>query len=184
MPLKHRKIALMGYRSVGKSTLAAQYTQGITVEFYDPTIENTLTVKKRIRGQDYFVKLVDTAGQDEYSIFPAQYTMDVDGFCLVYSINNQKSFEVVRILYDKLIDLTGQLHVPITLVGNKKDLSHERAVTVEEGRNLAAHMNARFVEISAKQNNVVNELFENLILTIEKSKEDEPPPKDGKCVVS
>ena len=86
-----------------------------------------LTKKVKIRGQEYYLKLVDTAGQDEYSIFPAQYTMDVDGFCLVYryglssespvphspplscSINNQKSFDVVRILYDKLLDLTGKV---------------------------------------------------------------------------
>ena len=101
-------------------------------------IPSALTKKTRIRGQEYFLKLVDTAGQDEYSIFPAQYTMDVDGFCLVYrwvarflllplilplrlvsscfpvspafvSINNRKSFDVVKTLYDKLLDLTGKV---------------------------------------------------------------------------
>lgn len=29
----------------------------------------------KINNTDYEVKLVDTAGQDEYSIFPAQYSM-------------------------------------------------------------------------------------------------------------
>lgn len=119
-----------GLNVTGKSTLTAQYVDGKTIDFYDPTIENSeydrqifshwhptdfivlltaFSKKVKIRGQEYFLKLVDTAGQDEYSIFPAQYTMDVDGFCLVYSINNQKSFEVVRILYDKLVDLTGKV---------------------------------------------------------------------------
>jgi len=130
------------------------------------------------------LKLVDTAGQDEYSIFPAQYTMDVDGFCLVYSINNQKSFDVVRILYDKLLDLTGKVHVPIILVGNKKDLSTERAVSIEEGKQFAAHMNAKFVEISAKQNNAVTELFESLILHIEKANSDEVPKPQPSCILS
>ena len=37
--------------------------------------------------------------------------------------------------------------VPIILVGNKKDLSTERAVSVEAGKEFAAHMNAKFVEI-------------------------------------
>lgn len=41
MPLRMRKIALMGYRSVGKSTLTAQYIDGTTTEFYDPTVENS-----------------------------------------------------------------------------------------------------------------------------------------------
>jgi GTPase SAR1 family protein len=49
-----------------------------------PISLSALTKKTKIRGQEYYLKLVDTAGQDEYSIFPAQYTMDVDGFCLVY----------------------------------------------------------------------------------------------------
>jgi GTPase SAR1 family protein len=37
--------------------------------------------------------------------------------------------------------------VPIILVGNKKDLSTERAVSVESGKEFAAQMNAKFVEI-------------------------------------
>lgn len=37
--------------------------------------------------------------------------------------------------------------VPIILVGNKKDLSTERAVTIEQGKEFAGHMNAKFVEI-------------------------------------
>ena len=39
--VKQRKVALMGYRSVGKSSLAIQFVQGQFVDAYDPTIENT-----------------------------------------------------------------------------------------------------------------------------------------------
>ena len=62
-----------------------------------------------MRGQDYEIKIVDTAGQDEYSIMPSQYTMDVHGYVLVYSINSQKSFDVVRSIHDRLLDLTGEV---------------------------------------------------------------------------
>jgi len=98
MPARQRKIAIMGYRSVGKSSLTIQFVQGQFVDSYDPTIENTFTKNVKVRGQDYYLKLVDTAGQDEYSLFPIQYTMDIHGFCLVYSINSLKSFEVVKII--------------------------------------------------------------------------------------
>lgn len=63
----------------------------------------------RVNGQEYDLKLVDTAGQDEYSIFPTQYTMDIHGYVLVYSITSLKSFEVVQIIYDKLLDVTGKV---------------------------------------------------------------------------
>lgn len=62
----------------------------------------------RINSQDYEIKLVDTAGQDEYSIFPTQYSMDFHGYVLVYSITSQKSFEVIQIIYEKLLDVMGK----------------------------------------------------------------------------
>ena len=39
-----------------------------------------------IKGSQYELLLADTAGQDEYSMFPAEYSADVDGYVLVYSI--------------------------------------------------------------------------------------------------
>jgi len=176
----------MGYRSVGKSSLTIQYVEGQFVDSYDPTIENTFTKNVKVRGQEYYLKLVDTAGQDEYSIFPLQYTMDIHGYCLVYSINNAKSFEVVRVLYEKLIDLTGNTNVPILLVGNKNDLHQERVVAVEDGKRLAASMKAQFVEVSAKQNSAVINLFNNLIVDIEKGYDDGSANERtaNKCVIS
>lgn len=157
----------MGYRSVGKSCLTIQYVDNLFVESYDPSIENIFTKKAKIRGQDYCLKLVDTAGQDEYSIFPSIYAIDIHGYCLVYSIDSQKSFEVVRIIYDKLSELTSKVHIPIVLVGNKMDLSRERVVPYEEGKKLANYMKAAFMEVSAKSNSLVEEMFQNLVDQIE-----------------
>ncbi|MGH0135681.1 UNVERIFIED_CONTAM: hypothetical protein FKN15_057896 [Acipenser sinensis] len=58
-----------------------------------------------VNGQEYHLQLVDTAGQDEYSIFPQTYSIDINGYILVYSVTSNK-------------------RVPIMLVGNKKDLRH------------------------------------------------------------
>lgn len=118
----------------GKSSLSIQFVEGQFVDSYDPTIENSEFVAKiiilkimffsvnkaftktmRINSQDYEVRLVDTAGQDEYSIFPVQYGIDVHGYVLVYSITSLKSFEVIKIIYEKLLDITGKIkytHIP------------------------------------------------------------------------
>ncbi|KAI2798782.1 hypothetical protein RDWZM_007262 [Blomia tropicalis] len=188
MAPKQRKIALMGFRSVGKSSITIQLVEGQFVDSYDPTIENTFYTTIKVKGQDYSLKLVDTAGQDEYSIFPHSYAMDIHGYCLVYSINNAKSFEVVRIIYDKLLDMTGKIHVPIILVGNKVDLHLERCVSYQEGKDLANYMKAQFVEVSAKENMAVNSMFQTLILNIEKQSLAESPEntqeKHNKCIVS
>lgn len=78
--------------------------------------------------------------QDEYSIFPTGYTMDINGYVLVYSVTSRQSFEVVKKIYQKLLDQTGVKQLPVVLVGNKNDLRNERVVSPEEGRELARYM--------------------------------------------
>ena len=113
----------MGFRSVGKSSLAIQFVQGQFVDAYDATIENTFTKTIKVRNQNFELFLVDTAGQDEYSMFPTQYAVDIHGYVLVYSIDSLRSFEIIKILYDKIVDMVGRTpKVPVVLVGNKKDL--------------------------------------------------------------
>ena len=48
------------------------------------------------------------------------------------------------------------------LVGNKSDLEHKRAVTAEEGQEMAAHYNVRFLETSAKQCKNVDKAFQTM----------------------
>jgi len=187
MPVKQRKIALMGFRSVGKSSLTIQFVENKFVDSYDPTIENTFVKNVKIKGQEYSLRLVDTAGQDEYSIFPHAYAIDIHGYCLVYSINSLKSFEVVKVIYEKLLDMTGKVHVPIVLVGNKVDLQLERCVTTEEGKHLAEYMKADFVEVSAKDNSAVTDFFHKLIISIERGgheSSDSAQDKQNKCVIA
>lgn len=74
-----------------------------------PYLISAFTKETRINSQDYELKLVDTAGQDEYSIFPSQYSIDVHGYVLVYSITSIKSFDVVKLIYEKLLDITGKV---------------------------------------------------------------------------
>jgi len=182
---KQRKVALLGYRSVGKSSLAIQFVQGQFVDSYDPTIENTFNKSIKLRNQDFEISVVDTAGQDEYSIFPTQYAVGIHGYVLVYSIESAKSFEIVRLIHDKIMDLIGDPKVALVLVGNKSDLQSEREVSTQEGENLAKEINAVFLETSAKDNICVNDLFERCVAQIEKSMGNmEDSNADKKCIIS
>ncbi|KAM9302713.1 GTP-binding protein Rheb isoform 1-T1 [Morus bassanus] len=154
-PSKSRKIAILGYRSVGKSSLTIQFVEGQFVDSYDPTIENTFTKLITVNGQEYHLQLVDTAGQDEYSIFPQTYSIDINGYILVYSVTSIKSFEVIKVIHGKLLDMVGKVQIPIMLVGNKKDLHMERVISYEEGKALAESWNAAFLESSAKENQIL-----------------------------
>uniref|UniRef100_A0A3B3ZZK6 GTP-binding protein Rheb n=1 Tax=Periophthalmus magnuspinnatus TaxID=409849 RepID=A0A3B3ZZK6_9GOBI len=174
---KYRKIAVIGYRSV-KSSLTIQFVEGQFVDSYDPTIEN-FNKLVNVHGQDFNLQLVDTAGQDEYSIFPQSHSMDIHGYVLVYSVTSMK-FEVVQSLHDKLLDMVGKI-VPTVLVGNKKDL-HMEVIKPEEGKKLADSWGAAFMESSAKENETAVEVFKRIILEMEKA-DGNAPPEEKKCVV-
>lgn len=63
----------------------------------------------RVKNQEYELELVDTAGQDEYSILSEPNYIKIHGYVLVYSITSSKSFEIIQIIHDKLLDMTGKV---------------------------------------------------------------------------
>ncbi|XP_025080557.1 GTP-binding protein Rheb-like isoform X1 [Pomacea canaliculata] len=165
-PPKQRKIAFMGFRSVGKSSLIIQFVENHFVDNYEPTIENTFHKSLKLGGQEYHLQVVDTAGQDEYSIIPQSYFMNINGYVLVYSVNSEKSFSVAKFVYQRLLDMKGQMDVPVVLVANKTDLRMERVVSYEDGKKLADSWKAPFIEASAKENSSVREIFEKVVQCI------------------
>ena len=50
----------MGYRAVGKSSLAVQFVQGQFVDYYETTIENAFKKTISVKGSQYELSLVDT----------------------------------------------------------------------------------------------------------------------------
>ncbi|CDW60153.1 GTP binding protein Rheb [Trichuris trichiura] len=227
-PQIERKIAIMGYRSVGKSSITLQFTENRFPDSYDPTIANNLDVAAfskefEFRGRSYQLHLFDTAGQtlprfefrnihsvwlffkDEYSLFPRSYSVGVHGYVLVYAINSRKSyvsfpllisiyanfnlFEVVKVIYDKILDSVGYTGdvsvVPIILVGNKLDLQQvEREVSADEGRKTAEKWKASFLETTAKDNHRIRELFERLLFQVEKAHGNIRDTKESSCILS
>lgn len=115
-------------------------------------------------GVDYDCEIVDSAGQDEYTLFPSKYAVGVHGYLLVYSINSRQSFEMIRTVHEKILDFAGLDKVPCVVVGQKCDLPPgERRVSTAEGEGLAQKIGAGFIESSAKDNKNVGKAFEALL---------------------
>lgn len=181
---KLRKIAIVGSRSVGKSSLTVQFVDGHFVESYYPTIENTFSKVVKYRGQEYATEIIDTAGQDEYTILNSKHFIGIHGYMLVYSVGARSTFEMMRIIRDKILNHLGADWVPMMIVANKSDLRGEqRQVSAEEGKKLAAEFKCGFVEASAKYNDGVKSAFENMIAEVEKLQKPSEPTGGGKCTV-
>ncbi|KAL1933903.1 hypothetical protein VTP01DRAFT_7993 [Rhizomucor pusillus] len=180
---RQRRIAVLGARAVGKSSLVIQFCENHFVDSYYPTIENTFTKTIKYRGHEYVVEIMDTAGQDEYSILSSHHASSVHGYVLVYSIASRSSFDMVKIIREKILDFTGLETAPCVVVGNKSDLNIQRQVSTQEGKDLAEQWGCPTVETSAKHNENVAKIFDMLIAEIEKA--NNPPTEDkGGCVIS
>ncbi|CAO3644667.1 unnamed protein product [Mucor hiemalis] len=105
--VKARRIAVLGARAVGKLSLVIQFCENHFVDSYYPTIENTFTKTIKYRGNEYSVEIMDTAGQDEYSILSSHHASSMNGYVLVYSISSRSSFDMVKIIRDKILNFTG-----------------------------------------------------------------------------
>ncbi|KAG0228421.1 GTP-binding protein [Actinomortierella wolfii] len=177
-----RRIALLGSRAVGKSSMTIQFVENVFVDSYYPTIENTFTKTITHQGQEYTAEIIDTAGQDEFSIFNGRHALDIHGYILVYSVTSKLSFDMIKIIRDKILNFTGTDWVPIVIVGNKSDLHAQRQVTTEEGEELAALWNCQAVEASAKHNENIARVFELMIGEIEKSTV-APTEEKKECII-
>ncbi|GFZ45691.1 GTP-binding protein Rheb homolog [Saitozyma sp. JCM 24511] len=171
-----RKVVIMGAPSVGKTSLTQQFVAPPTYnEQYFPTIEATAHKTVKFGNVEYDCEIIDSAGQDEYTLFPSKYAVGVHGYLLVYSINSRQSFEMIQTVHDKILDFAGLEKVPCVVVGQKTDLTGERRVTTAEGEALAKKLHAGFIESSAKNNENVGKAFEALLK--EMQKEYNPAPE-------
>ncbi|KAF9482427.1 hypothetical protein BDN70DRAFT_874960 [Pholiota conissans] len=170
-PLKRRKIVVMGSRSVGKSSIVKQFIENHFIDAYHPTIELEFSKVVNFRGTDFECQIIDTAGQDEYTLINSKYVIGVHGYVLVYSVTSRNSFDMVQNVYNKILDFGGKPEVPCVIVGAKTDLessSPSRQIEQTEGERLAKQNHAAWVETSAKDNVNISQVFELCIAEIEK----------------
>jgi Ras family protein len=184
--LKKRKIAVLGSRSVGKSSLVIQFIEKHFVESYYPTIEATFSKSVNYNGVEYDCDIIDTAGQDEYSILNSKHAIGIHGYVLVYSVTSRSSFDMIQIVYDKITNFCGVNNIPCVIVGSKIDLQAGRQVLSMEGEELAKVNKAAWVETSAKSDTNVDKVFELCLAEIEKKRRPasgSESPAGSKCII-
>uniref|UniRef100_A0A8C0TI46 small monomeric GTPase n=4 Tax=Tetrapoda TaxID=32523 RepID=A0A8C0TI46_CANLF len=144
-----------------------QFVQGIFVEKYDPTIEDSYRKQVEVDAQQCMLEILDTAGTEQFTAMRDLYMKNGQGFALVYSITAQSTFNDLQDLREQILRVKDTDDVPMILVGNKCDLEDERVVGKEQGQNLARQWNnCAFLESSAKSKINVNEIFYDLVRQI------------------
>jgi len=160
--MREYKLVVLGSGGVGKSALTVQFVQGIFVEKYDPTIEDSYRKQVEVDGQQCMLEILDTAGTEQFTAMRDLYMKNGQGFLLVYSITAQATFNDLQELREQILRVKDTDDVPMLLVGNKCDLEVDRVVGKEQGQNLARHFNCAFLETSAKANINIDKAFYDL----------------------
>ncbi|KAG6919398.1 hypothetical protein DXG01_006281 [Tephrocybe rancida] len=183
--IKRRKIAVLGARSVGKSSMIVKFIDGNFIESYYPTIETVFPKTVGCNGTNYECEIIDTAGQDEYSLLGPKHAIGIHGYVLVYSVASHKSFDMIQVIYDKIIDFCGVMDIPCVIVGSKADLQDSRQVERAEAERFAEAKKAAWIETSAKKNTNIQEVFQLCLAEIEKrAPGGTPPAEEGRpCVI-
>ncbi|CAH1785361.1 unnamed protein product [Owenia fusiformis] len=171
------KLVVLGGVSVGKTALCQTF---VNDQFLDCCLQGVLPTglyfggtirvdgeEENIRIFDHshtFVRLSSTHHHQHYF---RDAIIGADGFVLIYSIVDRKSFDEIRKCIACVNFWRNSKSLPIVLVANKMDVSEDREVTVEEGRQLAFEIGAAFYESSAFLGNYhVTKLFHDLIRQI------------------
>eukprot|EP00592_Proboscia_alata_P007365 CAMPEP_0194356582 /NCGR_PEP_ID=MMETSP0174-20130528/4197_1 /TAXON_ID=216777 /ORGANISM="Proboscia alata, Strain PI-D3" /LENGTH=190 /DNA_ID=CAMNT_0039126233 /DNA_START=280 /DNA_END=852 /DNA_ORIENTATION=- len=183
--LVHRKIAVLGFRGVGKTSLTNAFVSGTFSDTYDPTIENTHHKTIRFRKVHFATDIIDTAGMDEYSRLSRNASVGVHGYILVFSIASIQSFERISQINESLLNALGNApDKPRVLVGSMRDLADQRYVSYQDALALAESWGIPYLECSSKTGENVAEVFHTLLKEVEKDEGllNEPEPAEGCCI--
>ena len=153
------KYIIIGDAAVGKSNLLLRYTHGQFKPEYQLTIGVEFGAKNiQINNKIFRIQIWDTAGQENFrSITRAYYKNSVCAL-VVYDISSRDSFNNVSTWVEDCKNQSPKT-IFMALVGNKSDLEDKRAVSYEEGKDLADKNEMMFFETSAKTGINVDEIF-------------------------
>ncbi|KAK6980797.1 P-loop containing nucleoside triphosphate hydrolase protein [Favolaschia claudopus] len=164
--MDRRQIVVLGAPAAGKSSLIAKYCNGSFNERYYPSLETKFRRVVNFDDIQYNCSIIDTEGQDQFSLFKEHHVTGTHGYILVYSMCHRQSFDLVQVLYKKIMEYTGHASVAVVIVGCKADLESNtlqppsRQIERVDLEGWAKSVGAQWIETSAKTGSHVDAAFE------------------------
>lgn len=157
------KVVVIGDSAVGKTQLLSRFAKDefcfdskstIGVEFQTRTIS--------IKSKVVKAQIWDTAGQERYRAVTSAYYRGALGAMLVYDITKRVTFDHVARWVEEL-RAHADNSIVIMLIGNKGDLTDQRAVPAEDAVEFADEQGLFFFETSALTGDNVERAFSRLL---------------------
>ena len=145
-------IAVLGSDGVGKTSILNRMAKQVFAEEYIPTTfdirEHCLTVDN-IRAT---FKFHDVTNSSEFELTRRQRILSADGFILVFSMTDRRSFEELEVIKLK-IEVLKRMKItdlPVIVIGNKVDIGRVGITNDEILKFCQNEMDSVFLECSAK----------------------------------
>jgi len=157
-------VSILGESSVGKTSMINSL-KGFE---FDPNQIATIGVddftdEAKFENKEYKFKIFDTAGQERYKCISTNTIQLADGFLIVFSVTDKKSFELLDKWVNNINDSVDIKSKILILAGNKADIEDDkREVSREEAENYANLNNFLYFETSAKSGLNIKEVFNKL----------------------
>jgi len=163
------KITVLGEAAVGKTSLLNRFCEDSFQDDYKPTLGANIIRKDVNIEERAKVRLImwDLAGQEKYNVIRSMYFQGCEGALLVYDVTRYNTFDNIKSRWLRDFKKYIRKEGVYVLIGNKTDLSNERVVPTEKGKDLAERINAsHFIETSAKLGENIEEAFLLLVKQI------------------
>ncbi|NVM29220.1 MAG: GTP-binding protein [Candidatus Helarchaeota archaeon] len=162
------KLCVLGDGAVGKTSIIIRHVDKRFEEEYKPTIGFDIalkTMKIEEGGIEAELLIWDIAGQAIFEKIREEYLQGTNGALILFDLTNKESFDHVEDWIRELTKFAGK--VPFVVVGNKADLSDQRAVSEDDGKKRAEELEGvDYIETSAKTGDKVEDAFKKIIKEI------------------
>ena len=166
-------ILLVGDANVGKTSILLKYTENFFPNQYQATIGVEYKMKIiKLNNMNIKLQIWDTAGQERYKSIAKNFFHSANGVFLVFDITDKKSFENLNKWIEDVKENSPK-DCKYIIIGNKSDLSDQRTISTFEIDNFVKEKKSSYFEVSAKNDEGLNDAFINLSKEIIKDKNQE-----------
>lgn len=164
---------------IGKSALLLRFCDRGFQEDFISTIGVDFKVRTitLVDGSTVRLSIWDTAGQERFRTITSSYYKSADGIFLVYDITEPDSFRNVTTSWLAEIEryTSSNSKINMVLVGNKADMTNDRAVEFRVAKDFANAHSMSFFETSARSGAGVERTFTTMAQELKASATESAP---------
>lgn len=166
LPQAEFKVAMLGDTNAGKTSLVLRFAEGYYRDAPRAATVGAFFITKRIQtsgGITCKIQIWDTAGQAQFRSMAPMYYRNAAAAIVCYDVTSRRSYQVMKEWLEELHRNIPAGSIVIAIAATKSDLMHRTdpstLVPTSEAEELAAALEAIFVDTSAKDDSNVDLLF-------------------------